>query len=1519
MPGSAIIRPAACLRFVLSGEGMARKLGPVFWSVAVVLVLSWGITAAACWHLLANNRRAVDQRLNVTADQISRDLQTRFRLYDYGLRGVRAAIIAAGPDAISHDTFVRAMQSRDLGMEFPGSRGFGYILRVPESDLARFVARTQADRGTPFHVRELTAVTGDRYIIKFVEPEAPNEEAIGLDIASNPNRRAAALSAMTSAGATLTGPITLVQATGAKNRGTLFLLPIYRTSQTPPPARRDADLVGWVYTPLVTDEILATFARSYPGMSLDIADVSGGGGAESVFTSGPARASGKGERVLTRDIPMYGRDWRLGMAPSAAFIRDMRLPDPAIRAFWMALGGALLAVIAGLVAYATSRRRRSLVQRARLATIVEDSHDAIIGTTLDGIVIEWNRAATRHFGYAAEEALGKSLADLIVPRRYLDEDRNMRQRIAAGENIAISESVRRHADGSMQYVEISASPIRDEHQRVIGVAKTLRNITDRKAAERRVRELNATLEQQVQQRTEELKAVSGLHKAVLSNAGYAIFATDTHGKITLVNPAAEAMLGYTAQELIGEVSPLQFHDEAEIIHRAEALEEELNRPVRAGFEALVAKAQSAPDVHEWTYVKKSGKRVPVLVTISAMKREDGSIEGYLGVAASLEEMKRREVALAVNQRKLRGLFELSPLGIALTDESGRLVEFNQAYRNLTGYSDTELMSMDYWRLTPSEYLPQEQRILTVLEQSGRYGPYDKHYIRKDGSRVPVRLNGVALRIDDKPYIWSIVEDTTDQRLAEAAMVKAIAAAEAASQAKSDFLANMSHEIRTPMNAILGMLQLLQKTALDTKQRDYAQKTETAATTLLTLLNDILDFSKIEAGRLTLEMHEFDLDKLLREIAVIVSANIGSKDIEVVFDIDPGIPGWLVGDSLRLQQILINLAGNAVKFTEAGEVRLQARLVRRTGGSVGVHFEVQDTGIGIAEEKLVTIFEGFSQAEASTTRRFGGSGLGLAISRRLVEMMGGELQVESQPGVGSRFYFSVDVQTTERPTGVSAEVMGQLRELKVLVVDDNASARTILAEIAASLGWHCDVVANGAEAVRRVAGKDGEPVAYDVILMDWSMPGMDGWEAGRRIRDICQPDKCPLIVMVTMHEREAVAEQMSSASVVMDGFLVKPVTSSMLLDAVADALASRKPLLPALHDAGRHGEAQLRLAGVSILVVEDNATNQQVAKELLEFEGAVVEVASSGIEALKMLDEGASRYDVVLMDIQMPGMDGFTATRHIRATVGMESLPIIAMTANVLETDRLACLEVGMNDHLGKPFDIDVLVNTILHWTGDHEHTAGERAVTAPAPQVTSRWVDAELDYAGSLARFGGREAPYHTALRTFERSAKESIVGLEVALENNDTREAAMNLHALKGVAATIGANRLSAMAGSYEREASIGSILAGENTAVSHLTELTQAVVASIQNVLGEPVGRLAMSPDLPLDRDALSELARLLAASNMSAVDHYEGMRGQFASAHPEVRQQLDDAMSLLDLKAGLRICNELLEGTNKERPHD
>lgn len=1493
--------------------GPWRKPSPFFWALFVLLV-SWGCAGFYGWATYKDNNSTAEKRLDSLADSISTELQTRFRTYEYGLRGARGAVIAAGGDGITHAAFARYMRSRDPAAEFPGSRGFGYIVPVKAAGLPAFVARSQRDRGSSFQVRELSPNAGDHFVIVDIEPESLNLPAIGLDIASESNRREAALKAMSSGSATLTGPITLVQATGAKNRSMLFLLPVYASEQLPPADQRAASLIGWTYTPLVTDEILAQFAGAHGNVSFSLTDIDDHGKPQEIYATQPVRAEGSSVVGRTRLIPVYGRQWRLTLAPNTQFFADLDLPHPALRVFWVALGGSLLALAVFLATSTAGRRRRALAQRARLATIVEDSHDAIIGTSLDGVITEWNRAATHYFGYAASEAIGKPIADLIVPQRLIEEDRDILRHVFAGENVAISESVRRHQDGSTLFVEISASPIRDGHGRVVGAAKTLRNITERKLAERKILELNASLEVQVKHRTAELRSVSALHQAILSHAGYAVIATDPHGVITLFNPAAEAMLGYRTNEVVDKVSPARFHDERELIARAERLQGELQRHVEPNFEAIVAKAQDAPDVNEWTYIRKDGHRIPVLLNVSALRREDGSLRGYLGIAASLAELKLREAALEINERKLRGLFELSPLGIALTDEAGRLVEFNDAYRALTGYGSAELLAMDYWRLTPSEYLAQEQSVLSVLEQTGRYGPYDKHYTRKDGSRVPVRLNGVALRIDGKPYTWSIVEDTTDQRLAEATMVNAIAAAEAASKAKSDFLANMSHEIRTPMNAILGMLQLLQRTDLSHKQRDYASKTETAATTLLALLNDVLDFSKIEAGRQTLEIHDFDLDQLLREISVIVSANVGNKDIEVVFDIDRRIPSWLIGDSLRIRQVLINLASNAVKFTQAGEVRLQAKLLSQTDSRALLHFQVVDTGIGIAADKLLTIFDGFSQAEASTTRRYGGSGLGLAISRQLTALMGGELRVESELGTGSRFHFTLELEVATPPLAHdSAEVMRRLTGLKVLVVDDSSSARDVIADMVRSLGWTCDAAADGPQALQQIQSVEVREAPYDVILMDWSMPGMDGWEVSRRIRERYTPASCPLIVMVTMHERESVAERYTQSGSALDGFLIKPITASMLLDAVADAMAGQH-LAPQTRSARTLGVSDLaRLHGVRILVVEDNLTNQQVAKDLLELEGAEVDVASSGREAIQLLGKAGRLYNLVLMDIQMPDMDGFAATRHIRDMPGLAGLPIVAMTANVLESDRLACLAAGMNDHVGKPFDLNVLVDTIRHWiaptdVGGAVNPSGPRRAEQPAAAATT--ADVALDYEAALARFGGRRGPYHAALRSLDQSARESLEALQEAVRHDGRDDAARAMHTLKGVAATVGATRLATLAAAIERRLTERRPDWKETLPAKELEQRLAEAISAANTWLDERKEVPAAGTGAAVAREDVDELAVLLRASSMHSVDRYELLRSALSASHPDESAQLSEALMMLDFKAALIICESLLK---------
>ncbi|MTV38660.1 response regulator [Duganella radicis] len=643
-------------------------------------------------------------------------------------------------------------------------------------------------------------------------------------------------------------------------------------------------------------------------------------------------------------------------------------------------------------------------------------------------------------------------------------------------------------------------------------------------------------------------------------------------------------------------------------------------------------------------------------------------------------------------------------------------------------------------------------------------------------------------------------DSTELRTAHAELVRAKEAADQAGRAKSDFVANMSHEIRSPMNAVLGMLQLLRQTGMSGRQQDYVDKAHAAASALLGLLNDVLDFSKVEAGKLALDPHPFRLDKLWRDLAVILSANVGAKDIEVLFRVAPELPAMVVGDALRLQQILLNLAGNAIKFTERGEVVVSAQLVAQDARSLSVAFAIRDTGIGIAPEQCLHIFDGFSQAEASTARRYGGTGLGLAISQRLVRLMGGTLRVVSEVGHGSVFDFTVEFGRAEAPPAAQPALPpaqdALMRDLSCLVVDDNPVARTVLREMASSFGWKVDVAADGYEALDAIAARVARGKAYDVVFIDWRMPALDGWETSCRIRQLSPEGKTPLIVMVTAHDRELLAQRQHEMGPVLDGFVVKPVTASMLFDAVADArLEHRKPPAATL-------ASLRRLEGVRLLLVEDNPANQQVASELLGHEGAQVLVASSGQMALGLLSRPGPLPELILMDIQMPEMDGYQTTRAIQGKLGLATPPIVAMTANALAADRIAALEAGMVDHIGKPFDLAQLIAVILKHARQLDPAPAPAPVSA-APAGEGGAVplpDAGLNSAAALKRLGGLESIYLIALRSFVAEAGKLAEQLSLARGERDLALALPALHTLKGLAGTVGADRLATLSQLAER-----------------------------------------------------------------------------------------------------------------------
>lgn len=651
----------------------------------------------------------------------------------------------------------------------------------------------------------------------------------------------------------------------------------------------------------------------------------------------------------------------------------------------------------------------------------------------------------------------------------------------------------------------------------------------------------------------------------------------------------------------------------------------------------------------------------------------------------------------------------------------------------------------------------------------------------DGSFVEIRAMPIFSN-------WTLLTftDISAHKASEQSLQAARDAADAANRVKGDFLATMSHEIRTPMNGVLGMLKLLQHTELSRRQLDYTKKAEGATRALLGIINDILDFSKVEAGKLELHNEPMVLAELMRELSVILSASVASKDIEVLFALGSDVPPVLLCDGLRLRQVLLNLLGNAIKFTSQGEVVLGIVVVQRSGDQVVLEFSVRDTGIGIPIDKVDHVFEAFQQAETSTTRRFGGTGLGLAISRQLVALMGGSLELTSALGQGSRFFFCVPFTVVSAAVPLQQVPAG--RGLRVLVVDDNALARDILQGMTAAMGWIVDALDSGEAALHHLA--DAHAPVYDLVLMDWRMPGMDGWETTRQIRQIRRNGKPPVVIMVTAVGRELLAEKAKQETDLLDGYLVKPITASMLYEAVADAMTDRS--------GERHAQlpklAGQRLQGMRLLLVEDNLLNQQIAQELLQRNGAQVQVAVCGLEGVAQGLAAEPPFDAILMDLQMPDIDGLEATRRLRSHAAMQTVPIIAMTANAMQSDKQACLDAGMVDHVSKPFDLEVLINTILrhvHGRPAAPFTAGERA-----PEHTE---DATIDLQGAVARLGGSRAFYDKVVASFRVEAAQQVARLHDHMAASDYHRALQCAHTLKGLAATIGAMGLSARAAEVE------------------------------------------------------------------------------------------------------------------------
>lgn len=732
----------------------------------------------------------------------------------------------------------------------------------------------------------------------------------------------------------------------------------------------------------------------------------------------------------------------------------------------------------------------------------------------------------------------------------------------------------------------------------------------------------------------------------------------------------------------------------------------------------------------------------------------------------------------------------APVGIIVYADTGECVLANPGSAAIVGGTVEDIMDhpfteLRFWR---------ETGLLQAAKDALATGTTRResvHVVTAEGRDLWLDCDLVPFTTAGNARLLYIMADVTAQRLVEIELGEAKRGAEQASQVKSEFLANMSHEIRTPMTAIMGFTSLLEEALLESRESDYVAKIKMSAASLLGILNDVLDFSKIEAGRLELEHTPFSLQDVMRSISVIVGANAAFKNLEVVYDMAEDVPDWLTGDPLRLQQILLNLAGNAVKFTTVGEVVLTVRKIDDQPGRVGLEFLIRDTGIGIEPQARDRLFQAFSQADASTTRHFGGTGLGLAICSKLVALMDGTISVSSTVGQGSEFRFTASFG--EAPAVVrSCPVFDGLEGLEVLIIDDNDTARQVLVRTCESFGWRVSAAASGVEGLGALRRCSVLPRPLDVLLLDWRMPEMDGLEMLRRAKDDPAIKTPPVVLMVSISDTGEVRRQMSGVPI--GQVLAKPATPSTVFDAVAQLRSGGASPPRRMKPPGMSG----RLRGVRLLLVEDNEINQQVALAILRRANADVVAVNSGEAAVNLLREKPDGFDIVLMDIQMPGVNGYETTRIIRAMPGLDMLPIIAMTANVMTSDTEMARQAGMNDHLAKPIDVEDMFAVLHRWLVPDQNTIPERK---PADAVVTDLPDKlpGIDIRQGLGRTAGQPKLYRQLLMDVAaKHAKDAelVAGMLLA---GDLKGALDLTHSLKGLAGNLGVNGVAAAASALE------------------------------------------------------------------------------------------------------------------------
>ena len=964
--------------------------------------------------------------------------------------------------------------------------------------------------------------------------------------------------------------------------------------------------------------------------------------------------------------------------------------------------------------------------------------------------------------------------------------------------------------------------------------------------------------------------------------------TDIKGNIEYVNPQFSELTGYTAKEAFGN-NPRVL--KAPRVHPDE-------------FYADLWKTISSGN--RWSgdicNRKKDGTLFWESAAISPIRNEDGEITHYVAVKEDITERKKMLEKIEKNAKLTRGILDGTMQLIGLLNPDGSLLDANKAALSMIAESRENIIGRKFWDCPWWDNNPEAQKKLEEgIKKSvkGEFVQFMATNLDKDNNihYIDVAISPVKDEQGEVIYLVPSGHDVTELKETEEQLAKAKEQADEANKAKGDFLANMSHEIRTPMNAVIGMNHLLRKTKLDEKQLNYVDKVHNAAHNLLGIINDILDFSKIEAGKLDVENIEFDLNEVLEHLSTLISDKAQEKGLELLFNIELDVPYKLIGDPLRIGQILLNFASNAIKFTEQGEIIIGAKLNRKNETEADIEFSVSDTGIGLTKAQQAKMFQSFSQADSSTTRKFGGTGLGLAISKKLAVMMKGDVGLESKHGKGSRFYFNAVFgrhHQEEKHYNLLAE---DLCGTRVLIVDDNEAAREVLQSYVEDFNFEVTTVSSGQEAISEMENAMTTGTKpYDLVLMDWKMPGMNGIDTAKIIKSNVMLSKIPQIIMVTNYGREEIMKQ--AEEIGLDGFLIKPIGQSLLFDTIMNVFGKSIATRANIQLNKLMGEGQL--AGMEekrILLVEDNEVNQEVAIGLLEEAGLLIDVANNGKEAVEALkDKGEDFYHAVLMDLQMPEMDGYEATKHIRKNLKFANQVVIAMSADAMVGVKERCMKIGMNDYLTKPIDPSRLFSILKNWLKIED-------IEMSVPITNKEHISIKgLDTVNGIARVGGKLKIYSNILKKFCNNSTNSAVEIKDAIDKKDVELAERIAHTIKGVAGNIGADAL------FKTASELNDILkTGIPDDLNILKDFAKELENTIKNIRESGVieddNKIEVKVDTEASKKLFKELAELLEENDSDAQECLEKLMA--VSDLPELKEisqmisdyEFDEALELLN----------------------